>query len=169
MSAIVTTAPLVSAALENGVMLSPTFALLVSTTPSNGARIRVWSSATSAALRLARAAPSAASPERTTARALSARAIAVSSVEPLMYFFSARSRERARFASASLASARACSRFAAATPTLAAAWSRLALTSRFSSRAITSSFFTALPSITPSHSSRPVALDATAALRCATT
>ena len=49
MSAIVTTAPLVSAALENGVMLSPTLAFLVSTTPSNGARIRVWSSATSAA------------------------------------------------------------------------------------------------------------------------
>src|SRR5262245_49027777 len=84
MSAIVTTAPLVSAALENGVMLSPTLALFVSTTPSKGARISVWSSATSAALRFACAALSAASAERTPARALSARAIAASSVAPLM-------------------------------------------------------------------------------------
>jgi len=52
---------------------------------------------------------------------------------------------------------------------LAAACSRLADTSRFSSRAITSSRFTRLPSITPSHSSRPVAFDETDALRCATT
>jgi len=58
---------------------------------------------------------------------------------------------------------------AAATPTFAFAWSRLAATSRFSIRAITSSRFTRLPSITPSHSSRPVALEATAALRWATT
>ena len=41
MSAIVTTAPFVSAACENGVMLSPTFAFFVSTMPSNGARISV--------------------------------------------------------------------------------------------------------------------------------
>src|SRR6185503_11780312 len=154
MSAIVTTAPLVSAALENGVMLSPTLALFVSTTPSKGARISVWSSATSAALRFACAAASAASPERTPARALSSRATAESSVEPLMYFFSARSRERARLACASRASACACSRLAAATPTFAFAWSRLAATSRFSMRAITSSRLTRLPSITPSHSSR---------------
>jgi len=105
MSAIVTTAPLVSAALEKGVMLSPTLALFVSTTPSNGARISVWSSATSAALRFACAAASAASPERTPARALSSRATAESSVEPLMNFFSARSRERARLDWASRASA----------------------------------------------------------------
>src|SRR5580765_3404785 len=169
MSAIVTTAPLVSAALENGVMLSPTLALFVSTTPSNGARISVWSSATSAALRFACAAASAASPERTPARALSSRATAESSVEPLMNFLSARSRERARLTWASRASACACSRFAAATPTFAFAWSRLAATSRLSIRATTSSRFTRLPSITPSHSSRPVALEATAALRWATT
>ncbi len=43
MSAMVTTAPLVSIALENGVMLSPTFAFFVSTTPSNGARMSVCS------------------------------------------------------------------------------------------------------------------------------
>src|SRR5215470_11369343 len=169
MSAIVTTAPLVSAACENGVMLSPTFALFVSTTPSNGARIRVQSSVTSADLRFACATASAASLDCTPARALSNRAIAESSADPLMKFFAARSRERFRFTSASRNSARACSTLAAATLTFAAACSRFAATSRFSSRAITSSFLTRLPSMTPSHSSRPVAFDATAALRCATT
>jgi len=84
MSAIVTTAPLVSAACENGVMLSPTFALLVSTTPSNGARISVWSKATSAALRFARATAAEASLERSAACALSNRARAASSAAPLM-------------------------------------------------------------------------------------
>ena len=43
MSAIVTTAPVVPAAAENGVTMSPTFALFVSTMPANGARISVWS------------------------------------------------------------------------------------------------------------------------------
>ena len=43
MSAIVTTAPLESVALENGVTMSPTFALLDRITPSNGARISVCS------------------------------------------------------------------------------------------------------------------------------
>ena len=37
----VTTAPLESAAEENGVMMSPTFAFLAASTPSNGARISV--------------------------------------------------------------------------------------------------------------------------------
>ena len=41
MSAIVTTAPLESAADENGVTMSPTFALFDRITPSNGARISV--------------------------------------------------------------------------------------------------------------------------------
>ncbi|MCY1232154.1 hypothetical protein D9M68_634280 [compost metagenome] len=53
MSAMVTIAPLVSAAAENGVMLSPTLACLTSTTPSNGARTTVCSTATSAARALA--------------------------------------------------------------------------------------------------------------------
>ena len=61
MSAMVTTAPLLSAAEEKGVMLSPTLALLVRITPSNGARITVWSTATCAACALARAAAMAAS------------------------------------------------------------------------------------------------------------
>ncbi len=43
MSAIVTTAPVVPDADENGVTMSPTFALFVSTMPVNGARISVWS------------------------------------------------------------------------------------------------------------------------------
>jgi hypothetical protein len=41
MSAIVTTAPFESVALENGVTRSPTFALFDRITPSNGARIIV--------------------------------------------------------------------------------------------------------------------------------
>ena len=41
MSAIVTTAPFESVALENGVTMSPTFALFDRITPSNGARISV--------------------------------------------------------------------------------------------------------------------------------
>ena len=41
MSAMLTTAPLESVALENGVTMSPTFALLDRITPSNGARISV--------------------------------------------------------------------------------------------------------------------------------
>ncbi len=41
MSAIVTTAPFESTALENGVTMSPTFALFDRMTPSNGARISV--------------------------------------------------------------------------------------------------------------------------------
>ena len=41
MSAIDTTAPLESAAFENGVTMSPTFALFDRMTPSNGARIIV--------------------------------------------------------------------------------------------------------------------------------
>jgi len=49
MSAIVTTAPLLSDACENGVMLSPTLACFSITTPSNGARITVWSTETCAA------------------------------------------------------------------------------------------------------------------------
>ena len=49
MSAIVTTAPVVPDAAENGVTMSPTFALLVNTIPVNGARISVWSKPTSAA------------------------------------------------------------------------------------------------------------------------
>ncbi|MNR57898.1 hypothetical protein D3C85_1787640 [compost metagenome] len=53
MSAMVTTAPLVSDAAENGVMLSPTLACLISTTPSNGARITVCSTDTSAERALA--------------------------------------------------------------------------------------------------------------------
>ncbi|MNC99449.1 hypothetical protein D3C83_177480 [compost metagenome] len=48
MSATVTTAPFAPAADENGVMLSPTSAFFVSTTASNGARITVCSTATSA-------------------------------------------------------------------------------------------------------------------------
>ena len=44
-----------------------------------------------------------------------------------------------------------------------------ARTSRLSSRAITSSVFTTLPSSTPSHSRRPVAFEESAALRCGTT
>jgi antitoxin component of MazEF toxin-antitoxin module len=51
----------------------------------------------------------------------------------------------------------------------AAAESRAAATSRFSNRAITSPAFTREPSCTPSHSSRPVALVDTAALRKADT
>ena len=45
MSAMVTTAPLESAADENGVMLSPMLAFLVRTTPSKGARISACASA----------------------------------------------------------------------------------------------------------------------------
>jgi hypothetical protein len=41
MSAMVTTAPWAPAALENGVMMSPTLAFFTSTTPSKGARISV--------------------------------------------------------------------------------------------------------------------------------
>ena len=55
MSAIVTTAPVVPAAAENGVTMSPTFALLVSTMPVKGARISVWSNATVATRKFASA------------------------------------------------------------------------------------------------------------------
>ena len=55
-SAMFTTAPFESTADENGVTMSPTFALLVTTTPSNGARISVKSTATRALLALAIAA-----------------------------------------------------------------------------------------------------------------
>ena len=57
MSAIVTTAPVVPEADENGVTMSPTLALLVSTMPVNGARISVWSKLTPATRRLASATP----------------------------------------------------------------------------------------------------------------
>ena len=53
MSAMVTTAACEPSADENGVITSPTLAFLVSTTPSNGARISVCSTATWAARRLA--------------------------------------------------------------------------------------------------------------------
>jgi hypothetical protein len=46
MSAMVTTAACDPVADENGVITSPTFAFFVSTTPSNGARISVCSTAT---------------------------------------------------------------------------------------------------------------------------
>ncbi len=76
MSAMVTTAPLASSAEENGVTTSPTLALLVSTTPSNGARISVCSTLTSAARTLACATEMEASRERAAAAALSTRATA---------------------------------------------------------------------------------------------
>ena len=79
MSAIVTTAPLLSDADENGVMLSPTFACFASTMPSNGARITVWSTATCAACALASADAIAAWSLLSVARALFTRAVSVSS------------------------------------------------------------------------------------------
>ena len=57
MSAMLTTAPLESVAEENGVMMSPTLAFLVSTMPSKGARISVCSTATPAWRALASATP----------------------------------------------------------------------------------------------------------------
>ncbi len=74
MSAMVTTAPLLSAAEEKGVMLSPTLAFLVSTTPSKGARISVCSTATSAVRRAASAAATAARRAAIDAFALPRRA-----------------------------------------------------------------------------------------------
>ena len=78
MSAIVTTAPLLSAAAENGVMLSPTLAFFVSTTASNGARISVCSTLTSATRRLACADTIAARNPEMTATALLCRAMSAS-------------------------------------------------------------------------------------------
>ena len=57
MSAMFTTAPLESVAEEKGVMMSPTFAFLVSTMPSNGARMSVCSTDTPAWRALASATP----------------------------------------------------------------------------------------------------------------
>ena len=53
---MLTTAPLASSAEENGVTTSPTLAVLDKITPSNGARISVYSTAICAALKLASAA-----------------------------------------------------------------------------------------------------------------
>ena len=141
MSAMVTTAPLVSTRGENGVMMSPTLAFLVSTTPSNGARISVCSTATSAALRFACATPS----DGLGAAQRGARLVGARDrlVECRCADERLRTRgpcERSRFCSASRSSACACSRLAAATFTLAATCSRVAPTSRLSSRAITSPF-----------------------------
>ncbi len=87
MSAMLTTAPLESVADENGVMMSPTLAFLVSTMPSKGARMRVCSTETPAWRALASATPMAAFSDDTAALAFSARARAVSSVDSEMNFF----------------------------------------------------------------------------------
>ncbi|MCY1241543.1 hypothetical protein D9M72_544510 [compost metagenome] len=169
MSAMVTIAPLVSAAAEKGVMLSPTLACLTSTTPSKGARTTVCSTATSAARALAWAEAIDARELLTEARALSKRATSASYWVREMAFGTIRIFERRRFTSASFSSACCSARLACATWTCACACANEAETSLLSSRAMISSFFTCEPSSTPSHSSRPCALDATAALRCGTT
>jgi len=71
MSAMFTTAPLLSAAEENGVMMSPTFAFLVSTMPSKGARMSVCSTETLAERTLACDTPMPALRLEIEARALS--------------------------------------------------------------------------------------------------
>ena len=86
-----------------------------------------------------------------------------------MNFCCARSCARLNAAAASSRSAWPWARLARATCTCAAAWSRAAATSRFSSRAITSPSLTRCPSCTPSHSRRPVPFDDTDARRAATT
>ena len=169
MSAIVTTAPVVPEALENGVRMSPTLAFLVSTMPAKGARISVWSTLTSAARRLARATAICASSVLIAACALLKRASAESTAAPETKSFCASSRERFSATAASASSACPCARLASAALTPAAACSRPAATSRFSSRAITSPSATRWPSSTPSHSSLPVALLDTEARRAATT
>ena len=169
MSAIVTTAPFESAADENGVMMSPTFALFDRITPSNGARISVKSTETRALRAFASAAPIAARALPTPAAARSWRALAVSTVAADTNPFAARSTLRLSCCAASRSSASACASAARAARTLASALSACASTSRLSRRAITSPAFTREPSATPSHSRRPVAFDAIAALRCATT
>ncbi len=70
MSAIVTTAPVVPDADENGVTISPTFALFVSTMPVNGALISVWSKPTPATRRFASATAICAFSDSIVARAL---------------------------------------------------------------------------------------------------
>jgi hypothetical protein len=169
MSATVTTAPFASAAEENGVMLSPTLAFLVRTMASNGARISVCSTPTSAARRFASADATPAFCEAIAARALPSRATSASCCAPEMNFFASSSFERLKFASASRSSAAPCCWLAIATLTCASACASVACTSLRSSRAITSPALTREPSSTPNHSSRPVAFEESAALRCGTT
>ena len=94
MSATVTTAPFAPTAEENGVMLSPTSAFFVSTIASNGARISVCSTVTSAARWLARDEATVAFCEAIAACAFFSRARSVSFCAPEMNFFATRSLER---------------------------------------------------------------------------